>query len=70
MSDRVECQSNFEYAERPTALHWEGQQLSVEKIIATRRTPDGKYFRIQTATGQIFELFYNELNDDWRITLL
>jgi hypothetical protein len=70
MSDRVECHSDFEYAERPTALVWEGQHLSIEKILEASRTPDGKHFRVQTADGQLFELIYSDLLDEWRITNL
>ena len=70
MPDLVECHSDFEYAERPTALQWEGQRLAIEKIFESKRTPDGKQFRVQTADGQIFELFYSDLYDEWRITLI
>jgi hypothetical protein len=27
MNDPVECHSGYEYAERPVALHWEGERL-------------------------------------------
>lgn len=70
MPDLVECHSDFEYAERPTALIWESHRLSVEKIFEANLTPDGKRFRVQTSDGQIFELIYNELYDEWRITKL
>jgi hypothetical protein len=70
MSDLVECHSDFEYAERPTALHWEGQRLTIEKTLETCRTPDGKRFRVQTIDGQLFELYYSDLYDEWRITKL
>ncbi|MBN1537572.1 MAG: hypothetical protein JW908_12615 [Anaerolineales bacterium] len=67
MPGLVECRSNFEYAERPTALYWEEQRLMVDKIILSWRAPDGKYFRVQTADGQVFELFYDDLFNDWHI---
>lgn len=70
MSDLVECHSDFEYAERPTALHWEGQRLPIEKIFESCRTPTGKRFRVQTTDGQIFELIYSTLYDEWRIMLI
>jgi hypothetical protein len=70
MSDEVECHSDFEYAERPIALRWDGQRLMIEKIFEAWRAPDGKHFRVQTADGQIFELFYSDLFDEWRILLI
>jgi hypothetical protein len=70
MSDRVECHSDFEYAERPTALVWEGQRLAIEKIFEASRIPDGKRFRVQTTDGQLFELIYSDLYDEWRIANL
>ncbi|HEX9013289.1 MAG TPA: hypothetical protein VF813_07225 [Anaerolineaceae bacterium] len=66
--DLVECHSGFEYAERPTAIHWEGQRLEIESILAQWRIPGGKRFRVKTRDGREFELFYGELYAEWRIT--
>jgi len=63
----VECYSGVEYAERPTALWWEGQRLEVEAVEAAWRTPEGKRFRVRTRDGQVFELVYFELHDEWSI---
>ncbi len=63
----VECHSEYEYAQRPTALRWEGQRLEVAAIEAEWRIPGGHCFRVQTKDGQKFELFYGELYDEWRI---
>ncbi len=63
----VECHSGFEYAERPTALRWEGQRLEIEAILAQWRISGGKRFRVRVADGRVFELFYGELYDEWRI---
>lgn len=67
MSDLVECHSGYEYAERPTALNWEGQRLEIEKIEDQWRIPGGRCFRVQTSGGRRFELFYGELYDEWRV---
>lgn len=67
MSDPVECHSGYEYAERPVALHWEGERLTVDEVEAGWRIPGGKRFRVRTADGRRFELFYGELYDEWRI---
>jgi len=64
---RVECRSDTEYAERPIALHWQGQRLEITEILARWRTEAGKGFRVRTADGQIFELKYDEIAADWQI---
>jgi hypothetical protein len=65
--DSVECLSNTTYAERPIALHWQGARLEIAAIEAAWRIPGGRRFRVRTAEGRVFELFYGELYDEWRI---
>lgn len=67
MSDLVECHSGYEYGERPTALTWQGQRLEISEILERWRIPGARCFRVQTIDNQIFELFYGELYDEWRI---
>lgn len=66
----VECHSGYEYAQRPVALYWEGNRLEVEQIEAEWRIPGGKRFRVHVQDGRVFELFYGELYDEWRVTLV
>jgi hypothetical protein len=67
MSDLVECHSGYEYGERPMALVWQGQRLEITEILDRWRIPAGKCFRVRTKDEQVFELFYAELSDEWRI---
>jgi len=67
---RVECHSGTTYAERPTALHWEGERLEIEAILARWRTPGGRVFRVQAVDGRVFELSYDEALDEWQIRLI
>jgi hypothetical protein len=67
MVDIVECHSDYTYAERPVALTWEGRRLEISRILAQARTPDGKWFRVQTAGGQNFELLFRDASLDWQI---
>ena len=67
MPDLVECHSGHEYAERPTALWWEGQRLEVAEVEARWRISGGKKFRVRTVDEQVFELLYVELYDQWRV---
>jgi hypothetical protein len=66
-SDQVECHSDYTYAERPTALRWEGERLEIEAVEQAWRVPGGRRFRVRTEDGRVFELFYGELYDEWRI---
>ncbi len=70
MSNLVECHSGYEYAERPTAVWWQGQRLDVEAVEAEWRISGGKKFRVRTTGGRVFELLYVELYDEWRVHLL
>jgi len=70
LKDPVECHSGYEYAQRPLALHWQGQRLEVAVIEAEWRIPGGKCFRVRCTDERVFELFYGELYGDWRITAL
>jgi hypothetical protein len=70
VTDLVECHSGYEYAERPIALHWEGERLEIAAIEAEWRIPGGHCFRVRTRDERVFELFYGELYDEWRINPL
>lgn len=67
----VYCRSDSEYAERPTALIWQGKRLQITEIIARWRTPEGKYFRVcadvSEATQNQFILHYDEVKHQWHI---
>jgi hypothetical protein len=65
----VECHSGYTYAERPVALRWQGQRLEIETILQRWRVPVGLRFRVQVQDGRLFELFYGELYDEWRVHL-
>jgi len=63
----VECHSEYEYAEKPQAFWWQGQRLEISEIVDQWRVPGRKGFLVKTQDEQIFELFYGELFDEWRI---
>lgn len=67
MTELVECHSGYEYAERPVALRWNDERLEIETIISQERIPGGKRFVVRTVDEQIFEIFYGQLYDEWRI---
>ncbi|MFC1879816.1 hypothetical protein ACFLZW_07880 [Chloroflexota bacterium] len=69
MHDPVECRSNDLYADRPTALWWAGERLPVARILSRWRSPAGRGFRVCTPDELVFELFYDEAADEWRVEL-
>lgn len=60
MSDHVECYSGAAYGERPLAFTWQGQRYSILEVLSQGRTPQGKWFRVRTEAGDLFELSYME----------
>lgn len=70
MKTSVECYSGVEYAERPTALMWEGQRLAIEEIERRWREPGGPAFRVRTKDGRRFQLRYDEQDNTWTIHAL
>jgi len=64
---QVLCHSGYEYAQRPIAFQWEGEQLAITQVKGEWKTPDGKLFRVLTEGDQVFELHYNSLKDKWYI---
>ncbi|HSV85362.1 MAG TPA: hypothetical protein VLH85_02235 [Levilinea sp.] len=67
LNDLVECHSGHEYADRPVALYYDGERFEITEIIDRWRIPDGRCFRVLTSSKCAFELFYDELFDEWRV---
>jgi len=63
----VECHSGYTYAQRPTALVWDGQRQEVAEVLADWHLPDGRRFRVRTTAEEVFELTYNQSNGEWHI---
>ncbi len=64
---QVQCHSGYEYAQRPVTFLWGGARVEVEEIIAGWRDPNGKRFRVRTASNELFELHYNQAEDQWSV---
>ena len=63
----VECYSGHTYAQEPRVVVWRGQRHRVTQVKERWRTPDGPAFEVQTETGPIFRLHYDENHDLWTI---
>ena len=66
-ADRVECYSGHIYAQEPRIVHWQGLRYPVAQVEERWRTPAGPAFRVQTESGTVFDLQYDELEDEWLI---
>lgn len=63
----VECHSGYRYAERPTAIQWEGIHLPINEIISEAHTPHTHLFWVKVEDGRTLKLTYDELLDAWDI---
>lgn len=65
--DAVECRSDTEYAERPLSLIWQEHRYEIAEILARWRGPAERGFRVKTVDGQVFDLTYREVSDEWQV---
>ncbi len=70
MVDLVECRSDLNFADTPLAFYWEGRRLTIDEVLARWITPQGRGFRVRAGDNQSFELFYDEINEEWHIHIL
>lgn len=66
----VECYSGGRYAERPLAVHIDGQRLAVERVERAWRTPAGPAFLVVVTGGQRLQLELDERSDIWTAAAL
>jgi hypothetical protein len=67
---RVRCYSGQTYAERPKSFIWEGVEYEVEEIEKEWREPKERHFQVRTKDNKLFQLCYNESQDQWSLTEL
>jgi hypothetical protein len=63
----VECYSGATYAERPVAIHWQGQRLVVGQVLRSWRTPAGPRFEVTVAGQRRFRLQLDEVAGTWDV---
>lgn len=63
----VECYSGAAYAERPVAVHWQGERLAVEQVLRSWRTPMGIGFDVIVHGGHTLVLDYCTADDLWTV---
>ena len=62
---KVTCYSGHTYAERPKSFLWQGIEYKVKVIEKVWREPHKRLFKVTTDEGKLFELCYNEADDQW-----
>ena len=67
---KVSCYSGQSYAERPVSFSWEDKDYQVAEIEAEWRGEGTKNFRVRTKDNKLFQLCYNESQDQWSLTEL
>jgi hypothetical protein len=65
MEIKVKCYSGFVYAEEPRSFVWQGKELGIKSIEKDWREPGKRLFRVVTQDSKLFELCYNEADDQW-----
>jgi len=64
---KVHCYSGHSYAEEPRSFLWEGVEYEVEKIEKVWREPGKKHFKVRTKDSRLFQLVYNEIENQWSL---
>lgn len=65
---KVSCYSGQSYAQRPKSFTWEGVEYEVAKIEKEWRQPGERCFQVRTGDNKLFQLCYNESQDQWSLT--
>ena len=67
---KVKCYSGQTYAERPKSFLWEDIEYEVEEIEKEWLEPGERHFQVRTKAHKLFQLCYNETQDQWSLTEL
>ena len=67
---KVHCYSGQSYAERPLSFAWEGKEYEVAEIEREWRGVGERHFQVRTKDNKLFQLCYNESQDQWSLTEL
>ena len=62
---QVKCYSGYIYAQEPQSFIWQEKENRIESIEKAWQEPGKRLFKAVTEDGKLFELCYNETNDQW-----
>ena len=63
----VNCYSGHTYAERPESFRWEDVKYEVDEIESEWAGPRERHFQVKTRDNKLFQLCYNEMEDQWSL---
>jgi hypothetical protein len=66
----VNCYSGHTYAERPRSFLWQDIEYEVDEIEKAWLEPGQRYFQVRTRDNKLFQLCYNEAEDQWSLIWL
>ena len=66
----VSCYSGHTYAERPKSFLWQGLEYEVAEIEKSWQEPGERHFQVRTRDNKLFQLCYNETEQQWSLTAL
>ena len=67
---KVNCYAGHTYAERPRSFLWEGKEYEVEEIEKSWQEPEKRCFQVRTRGNKLFQLCYNEGENQWSLVEL
>ncbi len=62
---KVKCYSGYTYPQEPKSFLWQGEEYKVFSIEKEWQEPGRKFFKIRTKDERVFELCYNQIEDQW-----
>ena len=64
---KVKCYSGHTYAQRPESFFWQNKEHKISRIEKEWLEPGKRFFKVVTEDEKVFELCYNEAQDQWRL---
>ncbi len=64
---KVKCYSGHTYAEEPRSFQWQGVEYEVVEVERAWQEPGERYFQVRTRDNKMFQLCYNEAEDQWSL---
>jgi len=62
---QVKCYSGYTYAQRLESFLWLDKEHKISQIKDEWQEPGKRFFRVFTEDEELFELCYNETQDQW-----
>ncbi len=63
----VKCYAGYRGEEAPRSFLLDGKELAVAEIVERWQTPQGRYFRVRTEEGVLYDLCHVEQEERWQL---